>query len=161
MAAAPTATARTAAPAPVQATLLADALAEVAALDRQREQAEQAAEQAATAVQQARIRHRSAQAAADRAEAELSSARTALRTARDPLVELGAPSVDGAGLADGWAVLTQWAGEQASARSAALGQAREEEAAATALRDQARRRVRRRGTGSGRAAHRREDRVRG
>jgi exonuclease SbcC len=38
--------------------------------------------------------------------------------------------VDGAGLADGWAVLTQWAGEQASERSAALGQAREAEAAA-------------------------------
>jgi len=116
-------------------TLLAAALAEVTTLDRQREQAEQTAERAATAAQQARTRHRSAQAAADRAEAELSSARTALRAARDPLVELGAPPVDGPGLDDGWALLSHWAGEQANARSAALEAAREAAASADALRD--------------------------
>jgi DNA repair protein SbcC/Rad50 len=114
---------------------LAGALAEVAALAQARVQAEQAAEHAATVAQQARARHRSAQAAADTAEAKLSDARTALRTARDPLVELGAPSVDGAGLADGWAALAGWAAEQAQARSAALKAAREAAASAAALRD--------------------------
>src|SRR5579863_3408460 len=92
--------------------LLAAALTEVAALAEQRRQAEQAAEQAATAAQRARARHRTALAAAEAAEAELSGARAALRTARDPLVELGAPSVDGASLADGWAALIQWARDQ-------------------------------------------------
>jgi exonuclease SbcC len=114
------------------AGLLPGALAEVAELARQRAQAEQAAERADTAAQQARVSHRAAQAAADRAEAELSSARTALRTARDPLVELGAPSVDGAGLADGWAALASWAAEQARARSAALDAARAAAASAAA-----------------------------
>jgi exonuclease SbcC len=114
---------------------LAAALAEVAALVQQRRQAEQAAEQAATAAQQARARHRSALAAAEAAEAELSDARTALRTARDPLVELGAPPVDDAGLADGWAGLAGWAAEQAQARSATLAVAREAAAAAAAVRD--------------------------
>jgi exonuclease SbcC len=106
------------------------ALAEVSALAQARRQVEQAAERATATAQQARARHRSAQAEADRAEAELSNARAALRTARDPLVELGAPPVDGAGLADGWAALAWWAGEQARTRSAALGQAREAEAVA-------------------------------
>jgi exonuclease SbcC len=43
--------------------------------------------------------------------------------------------VEGTGLADGWAGLAGWAAEQAQARSAALGQAREEAASAAALRD--------------------------
>ena len=74
---------------------------------------------------QARARHRSAQAAAEAAESALASARTALRPARDPLVELGAPPADGLGLAAGWAALSGWAGEQATARSAALATARD------------------------------------
>jgi exonuclease SbcC len=115
--------------------LLAGALAEVGELAKQRAQAEQAAERADATAQQARVNHRSAQAAADRAEAELSNARTALRTARDPLVELGAPSVDGAGLADGWAALASWAAEQAQARSATLDAARAAAASAAARRD--------------------------
>jgi exonuclease SbcC len=109
---------------------LASALAEVSALAQVRKHAEQAAEQTTATAQQARARHRSAQAEADRAEAELSSARAALRAARDPLVELGAPPVDGTGLAGGWAALARWAGEQARTRSAALGRAREAEAVA-------------------------------
>jgi len=110
--------------------VLAGALAEVAALRQARRQAEQAAEQAAAAAHQARARHRSAHATAEAAEAELSSAGAALRTARDPLVELGAPPADGLGLAAGWAALAGWAGEQATARAAVLAQARD--AAATA-----------------------------
>jgi exonuclease SbcC len=112
------------------ADLLAAALTEAAGLTQARRQTEQEAERAARAVQQGRTRHRSVQAQAERIEAELSSARTALRTARDPLVELGAPPVDGTGLADGWSALARWAQEQAKTRSAALDQARETEAAA-------------------------------
>ena len=110
--------------------LLARALAEVSALAQGRRAAEREAERAATAAQQARARHRSAQAQADRAEAELSNARAALRAARDPLVELGAPQVDDANLAAGWAALARWAGEQARLRAEALHQAREAAAAA-------------------------------
>jgi exonuclease SbcC len=80
--------------------------------------------------QEARARDRAAQARLARTEAELTAAQAALRTARDPLVELGAPSVEGAGLAGGWAALAGWAREQARTRSAALSQAREAAAAA-------------------------------
>jgi exonuclease SbcC len=114
--------------------MLARALGEVSDLARARRAAEQAAERAATAAQQARTQHRAAQARQARTEAELTAAQAALRTARDPLVELGAPSVEGAGLAAGWAALAGWAGEQARTRSAALSQAREAEAAALGLR---------------------------
>jgi exonuclease SbcC len=109
---------------------LASALAEVTGLARARRAAEQAAERAATAAQQARAQDRAAQARLARTETELTAAQAALRTARDPLVELGAPSVEGAGLADGWAALAGWAGEQARTRSAALSQAREAAAVA-------------------------------
>jgi len=114
--------------------LLASALAEVTALAQARRDAEQAAERAATAAQQARARHRSAQAQAEAAEAGLSRARSALRAARDPLVELGAPSAEGVSLSDGWAALAGWAGEQAKIRSAALDQARDAQAAADGAR---------------------------
>jgi DNA repair protein SbcC/Rad50 len=110
--------------------LMASALAEVSGLARARRQAEQAAERAAAAAQDARARQRSAQTRAAGIEAELTAAQTALRAARDPLVELGAPSVDGVGLAAGWAALTGWAAKQAQTRSAALGEAREAKAAA-------------------------------
>jgi exonuclease SbcC len=109
--------------------MLASALAEVSGLARARRAAEQAAERAATAAQQARGQDRAAAARQAGTEAALTAAQVALRTARDPLVELGAPSVEGAGLAGGWAALAGWSGEQARARSAALSQAREAEAA--------------------------------
>jgi exonuclease SbcC len=51
-------------------------------------------------------------------------------------VELGAPAVDGTGLAAGWAALAGWAGEQARGRSAALAQARAAAAAADGQRKQ-------------------------
>lgn len=110
--------------------LLARSLAEVAALTQARGRAEQAAERAASAARAATARHRAAQAEAEKAEAELVGARIALRAARDPLVELGAPPVDGKGLDEGWAALAGWAGEQARARSAALDRAREARAGA-------------------------------
>ncbi len=110
--------------------LLAGALAEVAALDRAREAAAQAAERTAATARDARSRHRAALARAAETEVELTAGRAALRTARDPLVELGAPPVDGASLADGWAALAGWAGEQAAQRSAGITRAREAAAAA-------------------------------
>jgi DNA repair protein SbcC/Rad50 len=116
------------------AELLAGALDEVAALTGARREAEQAAEHAATAAQQARARHRAAQAQAQAIEAELATAQGALRTARDPLVELGAPPADGMGLAEGWATLARWAAQSARTRSAALDQAREAAAAAAGQR---------------------------
>jgi exonuclease SbcC len=115
--------------------LLASAAAEVAGLAASRRAAEQAAERAAAAAQRARAAHRAAQAQAAATDAELTTAQAALRSARDPLVELGAPPVDGTGLAAGWAALARWAGVQASARSAALDQARAAEAAAAGRRD--------------------------
>ncbi len=104
---------------------LAAAHAEVTELVRARRESEQAAERTAAAARQARERHRAAQADETRAESALADAATALRLARDPLVELGAPSADGLGLAGGWAALAGWAGEQATARAAALAQARD------------------------------------
>jgi len=115
---------------------LASALSEVSTLGRAGRAAEQAAERAAAAARQARARHRSAQAQAADVEAELTAAQHALRAARDPLVELGAPTVDGTGLAAGWAALAGWAGEQARGRSAALAQARAAAAAADGQRKQ-------------------------
>jgi exonuclease SbcC len=117
------------------ADLLASAAAEVAGLAASRRAAEQAAELAAAAAQRARAAHRAAQAQAAATDAELTTAQAALRSARDPLVELGAPPVDGTGLAAGWAALARWAEEQASARSAALDQARDAEKTAAGRRD--------------------------
>ena len=110
--------------------MLASALAEVAGLTRTRREADQAAEHAAAGARDARARYRAAQEGEATTEGALRAARAALRAARDPLVELGAPSVEGASLADGWAALAGWAGERARAQAAALNQARDAEAAA-------------------------------
>jgi DNA repair protein SbcC/Rad50 len=109
---------------PGRAEMLASALEEVAGLERVRREAERAAEQAATAAQRVRARQRSAQARARGIEAELTAAQAALRTARDPLVELGAPPAEGASLAEAWAALAGWAGEQVRMRQTALEQTR-------------------------------------
>ena len=105
--------------------LIARALGEVGALIRARAELEQAAQRAAAAADDARTRHRSAQAAERKAEADQATARAALRRARDPLVELGAPQVDDTNLAEGWARLSAWAAGQARARAAALAEARQ------------------------------------
>jgi DNA repair protein SbcC/Rad50 len=105
--------------------LLASAITEVTALARTRADAERAADRAARIAQQARSAHRSALDLAAAIEAELTAAQTALRAARDPLVEMGAPAVDGAGLADGWARLARWAHEQATTRAQALSETRQ------------------------------------
>ena len=102
---------------------LARALAEVAALTQARLAAQQTAERATSEAQEARQRHRGALERESKAEAALTSARNALRTARDPLVELGAPQVDDTNLAAGWTALSQWARQQAQARAAVLTEA--------------------------------------
>ena len=104
--------------------LLTQAAAEVSALIQARGELERAAGRAADAAQAARQRQRAAADRARQAEAGQASARTRLRAARDPLVALGAPVVEEAGLADGWAALTRWAAAQAQARAAALEEAR-------------------------------------
>jgi exonuclease SbcC len=108
------------------------ALAELAALGRARQAAEQSAERAATLAARARDQHRAAQQQAETAAAALTGAGTALRTARDPLVSLGAPAADGGGLAAGWAALARWAGEQARTRAQHLDRARHAQSAAAA-----------------------------
>ena len=100
------------------------AVAELAALTQARQEAERSAERAAALARQARDRHRAAQQRAQAAAAALTAARAALRDARDPLVSLGAPPADGAGLTASWDILAAWAREQAGARARELDQAR-------------------------------------
>jgi exonuclease SbcC len=102
---------------------LARAVAEVAALVEERLAAEQTAERATREAQEARQRHRRALEQESNAEATLTRARNALRAARDPLVELGAPQVDDTNLSAGWTTLAQWAQQQAQARAADLTEA--------------------------------------
>jgi exonuclease SbcC len=109
---------------------LARALAEITALTQARLTAEQTAERAAEEAQEARRRHRRALEQEAETEGALTSARNALRTARDPLVELGAPPADETNLAAGWTALVQWAQRQAGARAAALTEAQAAKAAA-------------------------------
>jgi exonuclease SbcC len=104
--------------------LLERASTEVATLMQTRTRLDRAAAEAAKGVAAQRTRHGAAQAAARQAEADLADARNALRAARDPLVDLGAPQVDAANLAAGWAALTRWAAAQAGIRAADLEPAR-------------------------------------
>ena len=110
--------------------MVAGALSELSTSLRARHELDQAANEAATAVGAAREKLSSAQTTAEQAEADMAAAHAALRVARDPLVGLGAPRVDDAALAAGWASLARWAGEQAAARAAELADAREASAAA-------------------------------
>jgi DNA repair protein SbcC/Rad50 len=116
---------------PIDEHLVAGALAELSTSLHARHELDQTANQAAAVVGAARDKLSSAQTTAEQAEADMASARAALRAARDPLVGLGAPHVDDAALAAGWASLAQWAGEQAGVRAADLAQARQAAAAAT------------------------------
>jgi len=103
--------------------LVAGALTELSTSLRARHELDQSANEAAAAVGAARAKLSSAQTAAEQAGADMAAARAALRAARDPLVGLGAPHVDDAALAAGWASLARWAGEQAKTRAAELAEA--------------------------------------
>lgn len=109
----------------MEGTLIDRALAETGALIRERRELEQAASRTAKETQAARARHQTAQAAEQQADADVSAATDALRAARDPLVQLGAPQVDATSLAAGWTALARWAADQQLARAAGLTTARE------------------------------------
>ena len=109
----------------IEVNLVDRALAEAGALIREREKLDQAASKAAKETEAARVRHRAAQVASEQADADLSAARVALRAARDPLVQLGAPQVDATSLAAGWTALATWYGDQHRVRAADLAAARE------------------------------------
>jgi exonuclease SbcC len=108
----------------IDASLADRAVAEAGALTRERADLQLAAEKTAREAEAARARHRTAQAAAQQTDADVSAARDALRAARDPLVQHGAPHVDATNLAAGWTTLASWAGEQARTRAAELAAAR-------------------------------------
>ncbi|MEV7097029.1 SMC family ATPase [Amycolatopsis sp. NPDC051045] len=68
----------------------------------------------------ARADRAAAQHEADAVEKSFAAAREALRAARDPLVELGAPAVDGDDVPAGWQRLTAWAATALEERRTAL-----------------------------------------
>ncbi|NMH95755.1 AAA family ATPase [Pseudonocardia acidicola] len=118
--------------APPTAAATADALA---TLDR----IAQAAEQADATMRRARRDREDAARAVDAVRGELAAAVTALRTARDPLVPLGAPAVTGDDVLAGWTALAGWAEQEIAIRDAALPGARDaataaEQAAGAAVR---------------------------
>ncbi|VVJ19919.1 Exonuclease SbcC [Amycolatopsis camponoti] len=68
----------------------------------------------------ARAERAAARNDADVVEKSFAAARDALRAARDPLVELGAPAIDGDDVPAGWQRLTAWAAATLEERRAAL-----------------------------------------
>jgi DNA repair protein SbcC/Rad50 len=68
----------------------------------------------------ARSARAEAEEAVEAVRREVSAGWEALRRARDPLVPLGAPAVDGDDLAAAWTVLTTWAERQTADREARL-----------------------------------------
>lgn len=68
----------------------------------------------------ARAERAAAQNDADVVEKSFAAAREALRAARDPLVELGAPAIDGEDVPAGWQRLTAWAAATLEDRRSAL-----------------------------------------
>jgi exonuclease SbcC len=114
----------------INPALVNRALAETAALIREREVLDRAVKKAADETEDARARYRDAQAAERAADAEVSNARVALRQARDPLVQLGAPQVDDASLTANWTALITWAEEQQRTRATDLAAARQTAATA-------------------------------
>ncbi|MCR6488479.1 SMC family ATPase [Amycolatopsis sp. OK19-0408] len=68
----------------------------------------------------ARAERTAAQHDADVVEKSFAAAREALRAARDPLVELGAPAIDGEDVPAGWQRLTAWAAAEGENRRTVL-----------------------------------------
>ncbi|HVT71383.1 MAG TPA: SbcC/MukB-like Walker B domain-containing protein, partial [Trebonia sp.] len=109
--------------------------AQLAELDRRKAEADQAA----AVLQRARAARGTAESALTGRERSAHQARAALSAARDGVVGLGAPAIDGSvGLLDGWTMLVTWAGDQATARDRLVeevigeaGAAREETARLT------------------------------
>jgi DNA repair protein SbcC/Rad50 len=91
------------------------------------EQAAADAEEALLSARSARERAERALAGLQRAEAD---ARVRLSAARDPLVGLGAPSLDGGSLLGAWTALAGWARAEAEERDRQIKDARDSVAAA-------------------------------
>ena len=88
------------------ADVITEQLARVAAL-------EQAAKAADADLRTARAAAKQAAEAQTRIAAQVEAERQRLSRARDPLVGLGAPPIDGESLLDAWTALTDWASGQA------------------------------------------------
>ncbi|NJC13008.1 exonuclease SbcC [Micromonospora profundi] len=78
---------------------------------------------AGVTLREARAAHETASHAVAALAKTYAEARTALTAARDPLVPLGAPSVDGLDLADAWHTLASWSSQKAEADAKLLQQA--------------------------------------
>ncbi|WP_410671160.1 AAA family ATPase [Amycolatopsis sp. cmx-4-68] len=85
-----------------------------------RSRAAEAARAADTELAAARAERAAAQHDADVVEKSFAAAREALRAARDPLVELGAPAIDAGDVPAGWQRLTAWAAAELENRRTAL-----------------------------------------
>ncbi|MGW4523344.1 AAA family ATPase [Amycolatopsis sp. NPDC004378] len=80
----------------------------------------EAARAADTELAAARAERTAAQHDADVVAKSFAAAREALRAARDPLVELGAPAIDGDDVPAGWRLLTTWAASALEERRTTL-----------------------------------------
>lgn len=98
---------------------------------RRLDDAEAAAARADGALRRARADRDAAAAAVEALRAEVGRAAGALRSARDPLVGLGAPTVADDDLPGAWATLAGWAAAAVDDRDAAAGPARTERTDAT------------------------------
>ena len=83
-----------------------------------------------------RERRKQAETVADQLKSDIAAAWQQLRVARDRLVPLGAPELDGASLVGGWTGLLTWAEAEAGDRLTALPSAREAVPAAGRRRDE-------------------------
>ncbi len=101
----------------------------------------QAADQAAQAVREARTEHRRTRADLERADTALRRAWEAFDAARDTVAALGPPPVRREDLVAAWRELTDWAGEQITARRERRDAAHAEMAEAAAAADEVRRRL--------------------
>lgn len=96
---------------------------------------ESAARAAGRLLDRARAAHRKARANVEAVTGQERAAWQRLRSARDPLVSLGAPELPAGSLLDGWSTLLEWAAAQAAARTSTLPDARQAVAAAAEHRD--------------------------
>jgi exonuclease SbcC len=92
--------------------------AETQLLLAERERLESAAQHARDDAQDAGAARQAAEKVRDLVQVEQQRARTALHAARDPLIGLGAPPVDGSDLAETWGRLTAWARDAVERRRA-------------------------------------------
>ncbi|MER5327067.1 SMC family ATPase [Streptosporangium roseum] len=108
-------------------SVLADAptLEQVSAALTRREQLEKAADGADTRLRRARATRASTEKAAASIRREVRAAWSMLERVRDPLVALGAPTLDRDDLIAAWTALLSWAATAAATRKTALSDAHE------------------------------------